>query len=127
MNYEREIENVEAEWSPENGFFWRIRQGQFTTSARMVPRVASLQKNPSENDTPKADIGSALGPSLSFRKDPISAGAGFALVCDYVLFCVVHGNSYLPRPAHWPSRRVCISATTIFINRVLDPASFGKL
>jgi hypothetical protein len=44
MNYEMEIENVEAEWSPENGFFWRIRQGQFTTSARMVPRVAGLQK-----------------------------------------------------------------------------------
>jgi hypothetical protein len=31
MSYEKDIEVVESEWSPEDGFFWRIRQGHFTT------------------------------------------------------------------------------------------------
>jgi hypothetical protein len=29
VGFEREIEVAESEWSPENGFFWRIRQGHF--------------------------------------------------------------------------------------------------
>ena len=29
MTYEREIEALESEWSPDDGFFWRIRQGRF--------------------------------------------------------------------------------------------------
>jgi hypothetical protein len=33
MSYEKEIEALESEWSPEDGFFWRIRQGEFTASA----------------------------------------------------------------------------------------------
>jgi hypothetical protein len=27
MSYQKEIEALESEWSPEDGFFWRIRQG----------------------------------------------------------------------------------------------------
>jgi hypothetical protein len=30
MSYQNEIRAVESEWSPEIGFFWCIRQGQFT-------------------------------------------------------------------------------------------------
>lgn len=30
MTYEREIAALEYEWSPDEGFFWRIRQGQFS-------------------------------------------------------------------------------------------------
>jgi len=29
MTYEREIELLESEWTPDEGFFWRIRQGRF--------------------------------------------------------------------------------------------------
>jgi hypothetical protein len=29
MSYEREIEALESAWSPDDGFFWRIRQGRF--------------------------------------------------------------------------------------------------
>lgn len=29
MNYEQAIAELEAEWSPEAGFFWRIRNGDF--------------------------------------------------------------------------------------------------
>jgi len=32
MSYETEIEMLEAEWASEEGFFWRIRHGQFTTN-----------------------------------------------------------------------------------------------
>jgi hypothetical protein len=27
MSYEQEIEALESEWSPEDGFFWQIRRG----------------------------------------------------------------------------------------------------
>jgi hypothetical protein len=30
MSYAKEIEALESEWSPDGGFFWRIRQGQFS-------------------------------------------------------------------------------------------------
>ena len=33
MTYEREIEMLESEWSPDDGFFWRIRQGQFSMNS----------------------------------------------------------------------------------------------
>ena len=29
MRYEREIDVMESEWSPEGGFFWNIRRGHF--------------------------------------------------------------------------------------------------
>lgn len=29
MSYEKDIEALESEWSPEDGFFWRVRQGHF--------------------------------------------------------------------------------------------------
>ena len=29
MSYENEIALLEAEWSPEDGFFWQIREGRF--------------------------------------------------------------------------------------------------
>ncbi len=29
MIYQKEIERLEYEWSPETGFFWRVRQGRF--------------------------------------------------------------------------------------------------
>jgi hypothetical protein len=32
MSYEKEIDVVESEWSPEGGFFWNIRQGKFTAA-----------------------------------------------------------------------------------------------
>jgi len=31
MSYQKEVELLEHEWSPEDGFFWRIRQGHFET------------------------------------------------------------------------------------------------
>lgn len=32
MGYENAIAELEAEWSPEDGFFWRVRQGQFNST-----------------------------------------------------------------------------------------------
>lgn len=29
MDYDKEIAALESEWSPDGGFFWRVRQGQF--------------------------------------------------------------------------------------------------
>lgn len=33
MSFAKEIEALEEEWSPEDGFFWTIRQGRFSPSA----------------------------------------------------------------------------------------------
>jgi hypothetical protein len=29
MSYEHEIDAMESEWTPDGGFFWKIRQGHF--------------------------------------------------------------------------------------------------
>jgi hypothetical protein len=45
MNHEKEIAALEAEWSPETGFFWRIRQGQFAQSEfeRVLDLVSGIR------------------------------------------------------------------------------------
>ena len=44
MSYEKEIDVLESEWSPEDGFFWRIRQGHFTPSdfERALKKVSAI-------------------------------------------------------------------------------------
>lgn len=44
MSYEKEIDVLESEWSPEDGFFWRIRQGHFSPSDfdRALKKVSSV-------------------------------------------------------------------------------------
>ena len=44
MSYEKEIEALESEWSAEDGFFWRIRQGQFIPSdfERALKKVSTI-------------------------------------------------------------------------------------
>jgi hypothetical protein len=44
MSYEKEIDTLESEWSPEDGFFWRVRQGHFTTSdfERVLEKVSAI-------------------------------------------------------------------------------------
>ena len=44
MNFEREIESLESEWSPDDGFFWRVRQGRFEPAKfqRALEKVASI-------------------------------------------------------------------------------------
>jgi hypothetical protein len=45
MSYEKAIAELEAEWSPEAGFFWRIRQGRFDTSdyRRALATVSAIR------------------------------------------------------------------------------------
>ena len=44
MSYEKEIEALESEWSPEDGFFWRVRQGHFTPNDfdRALKKVSAI-------------------------------------------------------------------------------------
>lgn len=44
MAYEQEIERLESEWLAEDGFFWRIRQGQFDLShfQRVLRKVRAI-------------------------------------------------------------------------------------
>ncbi|TKD06472.1 hypothetical protein [Polyangium fumosum] len=44
MSYEKEIEALELEWSPEDGFFGRVRQGQFAAEdfQRALGRLAAI-------------------------------------------------------------------------------------
>lgn len=44
MGYENSIAELEAEWSPDDGFFWRIRQGQFRTIdfERALKKVSAI-------------------------------------------------------------------------------------
>jgi hypothetical protein len=44
MSYQKEIEALESEWSPEGGFFWRIRQGQFSNDEfqRALKKVSAI-------------------------------------------------------------------------------------
>ena len=44
MNYEKEIEALESEWSPEDGFFWRVRQGHFAPSdfERALKKISAI-------------------------------------------------------------------------------------
>lgn len=43
-SYEKDIEALESEWSPEDGFFWRVRQGRFTTDEfqRALKKLSAL-------------------------------------------------------------------------------------
>jgi hypothetical protein len=49
MMYEKEIESLESEWFPEDGFFWEIRQGRFNPDAfdRALAkiRMISIEEN----------------------------------------------------------------------------------
>lgn len=44
MNYEQTIAELEAEWSPEDGFFWRLRNDKFNADAfgRTLKILSSL-------------------------------------------------------------------------------------
>jgi hypothetical protein len=44
MSYEKEIAALESEWSPEDGFFWCVRQGHFTPSdfERALKEVSAI-------------------------------------------------------------------------------------
>lgn len=44
MSYEKEIEMLESEWCPDDGFFWRIRQGYFNPSDfdRALKKVSEI-------------------------------------------------------------------------------------
>ena len=44
MTYEPEIEMLESEWSPDEGFFWRIRQGRFHPAdfQRALQKIKSI-------------------------------------------------------------------------------------
>ena len=44
MNYDQQIELLESEWSPDDGFFWRVRQGTFDHAEfeRALRKVATL-------------------------------------------------------------------------------------
>jgi hypothetical protein len=44
MSYENEIDALESEWSPEDGFFWRVRQGHFIPSEfeRALKKVSAI-------------------------------------------------------------------------------------
>jgi hypothetical protein len=44
MSYEKEIEALESEWSPEDGFFWRVRQGHFNANdfERALKKVSAI-------------------------------------------------------------------------------------
>ena len=44
MNYENAIAELESEWSPEDGFFWQIRQGHFAADEfeRAYRKVSSI-------------------------------------------------------------------------------------
>ncbi len=44
MTYEREIKLLQSEWSADDGFFWRIRQGRFDPAEfkRALQKVATL-------------------------------------------------------------------------------------
>lgn len=45
MNYATQIAALEEEWSPEDGFFWTLRQGQFSQSAfeRVLKMVSGIR------------------------------------------------------------------------------------
>jgi hypothetical protein len=47
------ISKLESEWSPEDGFFWRIRQGRFVASdySRAFKMIASID-TPGTGDIP---------------------------------------------------------------------------
>ena len=44
MNYEKEIEALESEWSPDSGFFWQIREGRFVAAEfhRALKRISAI-------------------------------------------------------------------------------------
>jgi hypothetical protein len=44
MSYENEIDALESEWWPEDGFFWRVRQGEFIASEfeRALKKVSAF-------------------------------------------------------------------------------------
>jgi hypothetical protein len=54
MAFENAITSLEAEWSPEDGFFWRIRQGHFSTSdfEKALKKVAAISIS-EEADLPR--------------------------------------------------------------------------
>jgi hypothetical protein len=51
MALENFIESIESEWEPEDGFFWKIRQGNFETAGvhRALSKFAAV---PSLTDQP---------------------------------------------------------------------------
>ena len=54
MSYEKEIEALEFEWCPEDGFFWRIRQGHFSESEFQRALKTVLAISTAENaDVPR--------------------------------------------------------------------------
>ena len=54
MSYEKEIEALESEWAPEDGFFWHIRQGEFIPGEfeRTLKKISSISIG-EEADVPR--------------------------------------------------------------------------
>lgn len=54
MSYEREIQELESEWAPEQGFFWAVRQGRFSADEfeRALKRVSAISI-PTDADLPR--------------------------------------------------------------------------
>lgn len=44
MSYENDIDALESEWSPEDGFFWRIREGHFAVNdfERALKKISAI-------------------------------------------------------------------------------------
>lgn len=49
MDYKHDIEQLESEWAEDDGFFWRIRQGQFVHDD-FVRALAKVSKIASTED-----------------------------------------------------------------------------
>ena len=54
MSYDRWIADIESEWSPEDGFLWKLRQGQFEleTCRRVLEKLTTISIEP-EGTIPK--------------------------------------------------------------------------
>jgi hypothetical protein len=44
VTYEQQIELLESEWSPDDGFFWCVRQGQFDSAVyqRALKKISTI-------------------------------------------------------------------------------------
>ena len=54
MNYKEEISTIEDEWRPEDGFFWRVREGLFYEEEfiRVMNKLRAISI-PDDADLPK--------------------------------------------------------------------------
>jgi hypothetical protein len=55
MGYDKEVDDIEAEWSREDGFFWCLRQGQFSEDKfnRTMEKLSNLSVADDDADIPR--------------------------------------------------------------------------